>query len=161
NARRLLRHAQGVFDLEKGVWEKEVTFVVVVNDLRDRVEVLDKLRSFSTGWWRRRRVVLVEASSDRVYATELGCDIVGSPLKRRCFAGLTEDLKAARALAQRTRGDVVCRRRPARAWVGTLLAVIASLAVIGGGVVAERASSRAMRRKHQRAFASRDHRTIV
>jgi serine/threonine protein kinase len=94
-ARATVAEARRVFDLEKGIWEKEVTFWVIANDVTDHEQVLWTLKSFSMGWWRRRRIVLHDVRSDRVYATELGCDPRGNPLKRAFMSSTQRALREA------------------------------------------------------------------
>src|SRR5262249_19104295 len=89
-ARRLVKAARQVFEREKGIWEKEVTFAVMAREVREKDLVLLALRSLPMGWWRRRRVVLQDLGQDKLYATELGCDPRGNPLKRLFFDAVRE-----------------------------------------------------------------------
>lgn len=82
SARATVSTARSIFEREKGIWEKEVTFCVVAREVRDLEQVLWAFKSFSMGWWRRRRMMLQDVSAGRLYAAELGCDPRGNPLKR-------------------------------------------------------------------------------
>src|SRR5690606_1358832 len=92
-ARATVAEARRIFDQEKGIWEKEVTFWVVARNVVDTDQVLWTLKSFSMGWWRRRRIVLHDVSRDTLYATELGCDPRGDPLKRAFLTASRETLR--------------------------------------------------------------------
>jgi len=90
SARSIVAQARRIFEREKGIWEKEVTFCVLADEVREREQVLWTFKSFSMGWWRRRRMILQDLENERVFATELGCDPQGNPLKRAFLTAATE-----------------------------------------------------------------------
>jgi serine/threonine protein kinase len=132
-AREFVNQGSRVFDLEKGLWEKEVTFVIAANSITEKDKVDWALRSFSTGWWRRRRVVLYDLSQDQLIAQEYGCDPGDNPLKK----SFLEQLKVSnqQIIFQRQRCmdfTDACRQRSSR--IGTALTVFSTFCVIALGL---------------------------
>jgi len=127
-ARALMVEARQVFEREKGIWEKEVTFAVVTRKVEDLDRVLWTFKSFSMGWWRRRRVLLYCTESKRLYANELGCDPAGNALKRGFVASLT---RAAELTKPQTTAPVATRLQPYRgsAW-GAGMALLMAFGVV-------------------------------
>ncbi len=138
-ARRFVKAAKNTFEREKGVWEKEVTFCLLAREIQEQQSVLSTLRSFSTGWWRRRRAVLYDLSQNRMHATELGCDPRGNPLKRLYFDAVTEAAKqsAPPILAASCRARRECIRG---GLVGVGLALVATAGLLTGALCVERAA---------------------
>ncbi|MDF1666445.1 MAG: serine/threonine-protein kinase [Planctomycetota bacterium] len=132
-AREFVNHGSKVFDLEKGLWEKEVTFIIAAESVTERDKVDWALRSFSTGWWRRRRVVLYDMSQDRVVARDYGCDPADNELKK----AFLEQLRSSnqQIISDRERGlafAAACRARSSR--IGTALTVFSTFCVIAVGL---------------------------
>lgn len=122
-----------VFEIEKGLWEKEVTFVVVAQNITERDKVDWALRSFSSGWWRRRRVVLFDLSEDRIYANEYGCDPKDNDLKKQFLEQLSVSHQTIRREREQQRAIAELRmRRCSR--VGTALTVVSTFAMIAIGL---------------------------
>ena len=148
-ARTIATSARRVFEREKGIWEKEVTFCVLAREVADLEQVLWTFKSFSMGWWRRRRMVLHDLAQDRLYATELGCDPQGNPLKRAFLA-------AAREAVQATPFDpaplALCsaRRAPRGTAWGAGVALVTALAVLGSLMAVEFAARCAGMHRHGR-----------
>ncbi len=138
-ARRFVKAAKNVFEREKGVWEKEVTFCLLAREIQDRASVLGTLRSFSTGWWRRRRAALYDLAQNRLHATEVGCDPRGNPLKRLYFDAVTESVQrtAPPMLASSCRARRECIRG---GLVGVGLALVATAGLLTGALCVERAA---------------------
>lgn len=133
SAREFVNHGSKVFDLEKGLWEKEVTFIIAAQSVAERDKVDWALRSFSTGWWRRRRVVLYDLSQDRVVARDYGCDPADNDLKK----AFIEQMRATnqQIVSERERClafAAACRARSSR--VGTALTVFSTFCVIAVGL---------------------------
>jgi hypothetical protein len=141
-ARATVAAARQIFEREKGIWEKEVTFCVLAQQVRDIDQVLWAFKSFSMGWWRRRRMMLHDLETDRLYAAELGCDPRGNPLKR---AFLDASSEAVRDIPRATAEAGVCagptRRRSVRgtAW-GAALALVMAIGIVGSAMAIEFAS---------------------
>jgi hypothetical protein len=150
-ARRLVRTARSVFEREKGIWEKEVTFAVLAREVREKELVLMTLRALPMGWWRRRRVVLHDVSQDKLYATELGCDPRGNPLKRLFFESVREAIVHTGKLADATSQKRCCGRvgtvRAGRECVrngllGVALALVATLGLLAAALSVEKGLNR-------------------
>lgn len=132
-AREFVNHGSKVFDLEKGLWEKEVTFIIAAESVTERDKVDWALRSFSTGWWRRRRVVLYDMGQDRIVARDYGCDPSDNELKK----AFLEQLRSSnqQIISDRERGlafAAACRARSSR--IGTALTVFSTFCVIAVGL---------------------------
>ncbi|MGE0710055.1 MAG: protein kinase [Planctomycetota bacterium] len=154
--RATVAEARRIFDLEKGIWEKEVTFWVLAEDVADREQVLWTFKSFCMGWWRRRRIVLQDVSAERLHASELGCDPRGNQLKR------TFQTAVQHALAAVPRGlepVQVTVRRPNRcvrgATWGAGLALLMTFGLIGS-IFALEMATRSLQKHHQRHGACDD-----
>ncbi|MDC3379238.1 protein kinase [Planctomycetota bacterium] len=134
-ARATVGAARKIFEREKGIWEKEVTFYVATKSLKDKDQVLWAFKSFSMGWWRRRRVILHDLETDKLYATELGCDPNGNPLKRSFAAavkGALLDMPAEIAPdATRVSNYRRCGRRATGTAWGAALAVVMAAGLLG------------------------------
>jgi serine/threonine protein kinase len=133
SARQFVTHGSRVFDLEKGLWEKEVTFIIATQNVIEKEKVDWALRSFSTGWWRRRRVILYDLSQDRLVTRDYGCDPADNELKKifvqqmqDCNQEIIEDRERWLAF------DDVCRLRSSR--IGTALTVFSTFCVIAVGL---------------------------
>lgn len=133
SVRRFTEKATEVFEAEKGLWEKEVTFVIATHEVRepDRVDWL--LRSFATGWWRRRRVVLYDLTNETLVASEYGCDPHDNVLKgvvieqvRSVNRALIEEREA---LAERC---LLAQRRTAN--LGTTLTLVSTVFLMAAGL---------------------------
>lgn len=146
-ARATVGAARSIFDREKGIWEKEVTFVVVARRLRDAEQVLWSFKSFSMGWWRRRRMALYDVANDRLYATELGCDPHGNPLKRAVLEALREGVRVVAPPVDPAALTERGRRRSVRgtAW-GVALAVLMATGLFGSALAIDFASRKARKR---------------
>ncbi|RMG14072.1 MAG: hypothetical protein D6731_10890, partial [Planctomycetota bacterium] len=134
-ARAVTAEARRVFDLEKGIWEKEVTFWLIAREVADQNQVLWTLKNFGMGWWRRRRIILHDLAAKRVFASELGCDPRGNHLKRAFLVASHEALSAVRYLPDRPASPVAHRHRRcgvARGPVwGAALALLITLTFVG------------------------------
>lgn len=146
-ARSTVATARAIFDREKGIWEKEVTFVVVARRLRDAEQVLWSFKSFSMGWWRRRRMVLLDVANDRLYATELGCDPHGNPLKRAVLDALRDGVRVVAPPADPSALAGRGQRRSVRgtAW-GVALALLMATGLVGSALAIDFASRKARKR---------------
>jgi hypothetical protein len=145
-ARATVVEARRIFDQEKGIWEKEVTFWLIAQDVQDHNQVLWTLKSFSMGWWRRRRIVLQDVKADRLYAAELGCDPRGNPLKRMFLSACQQAIQSVPALAEPSRPQR-CRVVRGTAW-GAALALVMTFGILGS-IMAVELTSRNMRKKQK------------
>lgn len=132
-ARNFSTYAARVFEIEKGLWEKEVTFVIATREIRDRDKVDWALRSFSTGWWRRRRVVLVDLTCDEVIASEYGCDPVDNELKKSLLEQLRKSNKEINE-AQLVFARLAAAHRQRRSRLGTALTVFSTFCLLAVGL---------------------------
>ena len=141
-SRAAVAEARRIFDLEKGIWEKEVTFWVMSEDVSERDQVLWTFKSFCMGWWRRRRIVLQDVENERLHASELGCDPRGNHLKRIFHAAAREALASVPRLPEPVRVPV--RTRPRRcgrgATWGAGLAIMMTTGLLGSLFALEMAS---------------------
>jgi serine/threonine protein kinase len=148
-ARATVATARRIFEREKGIWEKEVTFCVLAQEVKDIDQVLWTFKNFSMGWWRRRRIMLHDLSNDRVYAAELGCDPRGNPLKRSFLAATQHAVQSMPAVALEPLPPMPRRRRRQRvrgtAW-GAALALIMAFGLFGS-IVAVDYANRSLRCK--------------
>lgn len=152
----LADRARRVFEQEKGIWEKEVTFWVIAEDLEDQNQVVWTFKSFCMGWWRRRRIVL--HTREHLFASELGCDPRGNPVKQ-AFAEACE--AALQAHPERLPSPIQVTRRPRRrpirgaAW-GASVALLMSCGLLGSIGALELASRtmearrEALQERHER-----------
>ena len=137
-ARAIATNARRVFEREKGIWEKEVTFCVLAREVAELDQVLWTFKSFSMGWWRRRRMVLHDLAQDRLYATELGCDPHGNPLKRAVLAASREAVQSvAWELPEPVALPPTLRRTPRGTAWGAGVALITALGVLGSLMAVE------------------------
>ena len=126
----LADRARHVFEQERGIWEKEVTFWVIADEIEDKDQVVWTFKSFCMGWWRRRRIVL--QTREHLFASELGCDPRGNSLKR-AFGEAAELALGIHPPRQPAPVHVVrAPRRPVRgaAW-GASVAVLMSCGLLG------------------------------
>lgn len=147
-ARAIATNARRVFEREKGIWEKEVTFCVLAREVADLEQVLWTFKSFSMGWWRRRRMVLHDLSQDRLYATELGCDPQGNPLKRAFLAASREAVRATPWDLPEPLATCALRRTPRGTAWGAGVAMVTALAVLGSLMAVEFAARCAGMHRH-------------
>ena len=143
-ARAVAAEGRRLFDQEKGIWEKEVTFWVIAREVEQREQVLTTFRAFAMGWWRRRRVVVQDLRDERVHAAELGCDPRGNPLKRRFLAAVEQALPEVTAAAERTpaalAGDYPRGSFRGTAW-GAALALVMVFGLLGSIMTMEMVGS--------------------
>ena len=145
-ARATVATARRIFEQEKGIWEKEVTFYVMAREVKNLDQVLWAFKNFSMGWWRRRRVMLHDVSKDKLYASELGCDPRGNPLKRSFTAAVQQTLtQLPPSLADGPRAPSPVRYAPrprGTAW-GASLALLMAFGLLGGLVAIDYAKRHA------------------
>jgi serine/threonine protein kinase len=146
-ARRFVKASKQVFEREKGVWEKEVTFCLLAREVQEETAVLSTLRAFSTGWWRRRRTVLFDLAKNRMHAAELGCDPRGNPLKRIYFDAVADAAKqtAAPVMAGACRARRECIRG---GLMGIGLSLVATASLVTGVICLDRAAHHRFLRHH-------------
>ena len=132
-ARQFSTYAARVFEIEKGLWEKEVTFVIAARDIHERDKVDWALRSFSTGWWRRRRVVLVDLSNDEVIASAYGCDPSDNELKKTMLEQLRKSNQEINE-AQLVFARLAAAHRQRRSRLGTALTVFSTFCLLAVGL---------------------------
>lgn len=135
-ARAIAGNARRVFEREKGIWEKEVTFCVLAREVVELEQVLWTFKSFSMGWWRRRRMVLHDLAQDRLYATELGCDPQGNPLKRAFLAAAREAVQSTPWELPESVDSIRCSPPRGTAW-GAGVALVTALGVLGSLMAVE------------------------
>lgn len=130
---KFVETATSVFEAEKGLWEKEVTFVIMTESIQDRAEVDWILKTFSTGWWRRRRTVVFNSKTHEILASQYGCDPYDNSLKDEFL----KRLQATTFLVQLEdcyEAEQSQLRAPQNSKIGTMLTVFSTFCVIAVGL---------------------------
>jgi anti-anti-sigma regulatory factor len=130
-----LARAERVFDDGKGLWEKEITFIFVVSELRERKRVDRLMRRFTSGWWRRRRALIYVFGDELIIAERYGCKPRDNGVKRFVLDELG-GLSAARSQRQAAVQRAALTKS---AWsdgrFGTALTLVSTVFLIAAGLV--------------------------